>query len=328
MDRLSKYKVDSSFFLDEQTEPKPEKDKAPEVDDSQISDSSEKLDHLQKKIYIKGDDEQSTNFDDTYEYSDDEDIIIVKCKNGSFKLNRRALNDQFREIKEYAGYLTEDLNKSASETFRHIVKTITPIRDSQVYYDLIMNDVREIFNDVKELKPGTVASFFIGCYNNDNFPGPLGCNPKCANSLRPGSDYPVFSECSDLVLIYNSDGYFSSFNDATSEYVYIYIGDPNFKGFSDHNIKQLKSAGIKKGSIIYGNEDGTYKQITPATDVDNLPKLNDPQNTNLTSKGTSKGTETKESTTTTSSTYAMVWLLLVVLAIILLVLAVLYATNK
>ena len=203
--------------------------------------------------------------------NDETDVLIISGKGESFKLNRNTLREALQELKSQAHVSLRQLNPEQTELFRSIVEALRLLYGSQGLYDIIITDIRNVFNDVKDIKPGTVAAFFIGCFNDDKFPGPMGCSPKCAASFPPTEGTPGYTNCDDLVLIY-SDGLFSSLNEKQSSHAYIYIDDPEFAGFTTENINQLRSANIENCSLIFGNQDGSYREVTGALSLNQLPR--------------------------------------------------------
>jgi hypothetical protein len=173
-------------------------------------------------------------------------------------------------LKTQAGVSIRQLTPEHTEAFKGVMEALRLLYGSQALYDLVLTDIRNVFNDVGEIKPGTVAAFFIGCFNDDKFPGPMGCSPKCAASLPPTEGTPGYVNCDDLVLIY-SGGLFSSLNEKSSSHAYIYIGDVDFQGFTSENIRELRNAGIENASLVFGNQDGTYREVSSAITVDKLP---------------------------------------------------------
>lgn len=224
-----------------------------------------------QSFLVKGD-EPKDNTHDAYEHvGGEEDVFIINSQGGSFQLHRKTLKDTLADLKSQASVSVRQLSPEHTESFKSIVEALRLLYGSQALYDLVLNDIRGVFNDVRDVKPGTVAAFFIGCFNDDKFPGPMGCSPKCAASLPPTEGTPGYANCDDLVLIY-SDGLFSSLNEKRSHHAYIYIGDINFNGFNGENIRQLKEAGIENASLIFGNADGSYREVTSPLALDQLPR--------------------------------------------------------
>jgi len=214
-------------------------------------------DNTEETYYVKGDD-------------NDKDVVIVNNQGGLFQLNRNTLRETLNDLKSQHNVSIKQLDTDHTEAFRNVVEALKLLYGSQAIYDLVLSDIRSIFSNTNDIKPGTVAAFFVGCFSDDNFTGPSGCNPKCASSLQPSDGTPGYSSCEDLVLIY-SDGSFSSLNDKQSSNAYIYIEDPNFVQFTQENIHQLKEAGVATASLIFGNQDGSYKEVTSSVAVDKLP---------------------------------------------------------
>lgn len=223
-----------------------------------------------QSYFVKGDDNKDDAIN-TYEHvGGEEDVFIINSQGGSFQLNRKTLKETLFDLKNHANVSVRQLNPDYTESFRSIVEALRLLYGSQALYDLVLADIRNVFSDVKDVRPGTVAAFFIGCFNDDKFPGPMGCSPKCAASLPPSEGTPGYANCEDLVLIY-TEGLFSSLNIKRSSHAYIYIEDSNFTGFTNENIHQLKDAGIENASLVFGNQDGSYREITSSLSIDQLP---------------------------------------------------------
>ena len=222
-------------------------------------------------FFVKGEDQQNTTTDSYQHVGGEDDIFIINGPSESFQLHRNTLKEALEDLKTQAHVPLRQLNPQHTESFRSIVEALRLLYGSQALYDLILTDIRAVFNDVNDVRPGTVAAFFIGCFNDDKFPGPMGCSPKCAASLPPTEGTPGYNNCEDLVLIY-SDGFFSSLNEKRSPHAYIYVGEDDFSGFTAENIRQLKDAGIDNVSLIFGNQDGSYREVTGALPLDQLPR--------------------------------------------------------
>lgn len=262
----------------------------------------------QEPSYLIKGDEIPNPKQDSYEHiGGDDDIFLINGPSESFQLHRKTLKDALLELKNYSHQPLRNLDSRNTESFRSIVEALRLLYGSQALYDIILSDIRSIFGDIKDIKPGTVAAFFIGCFNDDKFPGPMGCSPKCAASLPPTEGTPGYANCDDLVLIYN--GLFSSLNEKRSSHAYIYIETKDFTNFTPENINQLKDAAISHATLIFGNEDGSYSEVTSSLPVDQLPVSITP----------SPQVTTSSSTTTSSSANLIFFILLVAVIVISLV---------
>ena len=274
-----------------------------------------------QSFLVKGEEPKDTTAGAYEHVGGEEDVFIINNQGGSFQLHRKTLKETLVELKTQAGVSVRQLNPEHTESFRSIVEALRLLYGSQALYDLVLNDIRSVFNDVKDVKPGTVAAFFIGCFNDDKFPGPMGCSPKCAASLPPAEGTPGYANCDDLVLIY-SEGLFSSLNEKRSAHAYIYIGDANFSGFSAENLRQVREAGIENASLIFGNPDGSYREVTSPLSLDQLPRRDESQNLKA------ENTTTTNDTSSSSSSAGVVVFVIIAIIILILLGVVLYRANR
>lgn len=270
---------------------------------------------VERKFITKGDGtndlDGNKNTINSYEHiGGQDDSFIVNTDTGSYHLHRAVLKESLIELKEFATITIKELTPNANETFRSVVEALRLLYGSQALYDIILTDIRTIFSDVKEIIPGTVSAFFIGCFATDKFPGEPGCDPKCTGSLPQPKNILEKQTCDELVLIYENE-MFGSLNDKRSPLAFIYIGQPDFTVFTHDNIRQLKSAGVERAILVMGNPDGSYREVTSEILVDNLPvpKL--------------KAQETTSSTSS-SNTAAIVVLIIVIILIVLALLMLFY----
>jgi hypothetical protein len=279
-----------------------------------------------QSFLVKGDaSSNSSNTSDSstrsYEHiGGEDDVFIVNNNGGSFQLHRKTLKETLSELKKYSHMNVRQLDAEHTESLRSVVEALRLLYGSQALYDVVLADIRSIFGDLKEVKPGTIAAYFVGCFNDDNFSGPAGCSPKCAASLPPSEGTPGYSNCDDLVLIYSDDGVFSSLNEKRSAHAYIYISSSDFAGFTGDDLRQLRDAGIRESSLIFGNPDGSYREITGPTPIENLPLK----------AGSGKAVKSfaaSAQSTESSNTGAVVFAIIIIIIIILL-LALMYRNRR
>lgn len=306
--------INSPLFMDD---PVPFKNK-----NQSVHASSE------RSFFVKGSGSDTQSKDatsDSYQHlGGEDDVFIIKTPGGSYQLHRKALKETLYELKKNSHTLLRQLTSDTNDSFKSIVEALRLLYNSQALYDIVLTDIRDIFADIKEIKPGTVAAFFIGCFNDDQFPGPIGCNPKCTASLPPANGTPGYTTCEDLILIY-ADDTFSSLNERQSSHAYIYVGDTKFQGFTPEDIVQLKNAGVERASIIYGNHDGTYREVTSALTLAQLPLK---QKKDETPPTQTQAPQTNNTTTTSSSnTGAGIVIAIIIIVIIIVVLLLLYRNS-
>lgn len=203
-------------------------------------------------------DDISSEHEITYEkISDDDDIYLIRTEHKTYELHRKKLLKSLRLLHEHVHVPITQLQTNVSDRFNSTVESIRILYNSKSLKDLILADIRDIYANVKNPIIGTVGAFFVGCFHDDIFTGPLGCNPRCvASSLNCEMGF----DCADAVFIY--DNTFKQLNNKTSDNAYIYIKDYEFKNFSHHDINTLYNAGIKSYILIFSNQDGSYRKVT------------------------------------------------------------------
>ena len=223
-------------------------------------------------FFIKGDPHPKvqSSSDSSPKFSSDQNVFNVNTGNESLQFHRDSLRDSLQELKQYSHTYLINLDAEHTALLTSIGEVLRILYGTKVLYDLVLSDIRSYFADVTNIKPGTVASFFVGCFNDSTFTGPVGCSPKCVASLQPTEGTPGYYNCEDLVLIY-SNSTFNSLNDKHSTHAYIHIEDVSFQGFIPSNIKQLRDAGVEKVSLAYTNPDGSYREITSPLSLDKVP---------------------------------------------------------
>lgn len=238
--------------------------------------------------------------------------IETNTINSSLQFHRDSIRDSLQKLKLHSNTYLVELDQENTLLLGSIQEILRSLYGTKVLYDLVLSDIREYFSDVVNIKPGTVASFFVGCFNDTTFTGPIGCSPKCVASLPPTEGTPGYYNCEDLVLIYSNSS-FNSFNDKISSHAYIHIEDPSFTGFTESNIKQLRDTGIDRVSLAYTNPDGSYREVTSPLPLDKAPLI------------TSKSVVESSSTPPTSSGAG--WVILIIL-IVLLIVGLIFAYQK
>lgn len=269
----------------------------------------------EQSFFIKGDD-SSKSTPGSYEHiGGEDDIFLINVEGGSFQLHRNTLKETLQELKTQSHVSVRNLSVDHTEAFRSVLEALRFLYNSQALYDIVLTDIRCIFGDIKNVIPGTVAASFIGCFNDDKFPGPMGCSPTCAAGLPPTEGTPGYYNCEDLVLIY-SGGMFSSLNDKLSTHAYIYIGEENFTTFTPENIRQLREAGIENASLVFGNQDG-YREITGALPLDQLP-TGAATEVNTTTETPLPNTDTQSSNTTGAIVIGVIIIVIFILLLVVL----------
>src|SRR5579864_4769354 len=181
-----------------------------------------------KSFFVKGENDDIT----FHAEGGKDDVFIIKSKEkGHFQFHRNTLKETLIDLKTQANVPVKYLTAHYNDQFNSIVQTLDLLYGSRKLYNIAISDIHGIFGDIKNVVPGTIGAFFIGCSIKSNFTGPAICDPLCVSALPSGERTSGTGECDDLVLIY-SDGVFNSLNEKRSARVYIYIGDSDFTGFT------------------------------------------------------------------------------------------------
>lgn len=114
--------------------------------------------------------------------------------------------------------------------------------------------------------PGTVAAWFNGCDNTENFPGPPECNPRCASSLGA-------KKCKHNVIILQ-DGMTITVN-KLRESNFAYINVNYGEKIQQKDIDHLLDIGITDATITYIGKDGNISRVTTNIKVSEVLKLKD-----------------------------------------------------
>ena len=210
---------------------------------------------------------EPTNDDCNYEkISDEEDLYIIRTADKKYHLYRQRLINTVKELHSYATVQISQLEKEQAKLLESTMEATRILYNSKVLKKLILDDIQQIFKDVKNPRPGSVAAFFLACFNKDNFQGPLGCNPRCAASSMGCEHF----DCADTILVY-SNREFNALNDKHTEHAYIYIESDKFNHFTPQCIQKLRDANIFSVTMIYGDATGSYKEVSYKLSLDQLP---------------------------------------------------------
>lgn len=182
--------------------------------------------------------------------SDEDDIYLIQTEDKTYQLHRKKLLKSLRLLHEHCHVPIVQLQPNISDRFNSTIESIKLLYGSKELKKLVLNDIKDIYGNVKHPIPGTVGAFFVGCIHDSKFMVPLECNPTCGAGF----------DCSDTVLVYN--GEFKTLNNKTTTNAYIFIKDDNFKRFDHYDIRMLKEAGIQSYILIFSNEDGSYKKVS------------------------------------------------------------------
>jgi len=205
-----------------------------------------------------------------------ENHYIIRTDEKSYELDRKDMINTLNKLHKHSHQLVAQLDKECRDLLTSTIEATRILYNSKALKNLVLDDIKSIYHDIKNPVPGTVGAFFIGCFNDDNFKGPIGCNPRCAASLFGCHNEQI--ECADTVLIF-SQGQFTKLNDKKSLHCIIYIEDHQFTDFANHHIHRLKQAGHQQMTLVYSHADGSYKHVTDRIDIGTITTSDDETST-------------------------------------------------
>lgn len=185
-------------------------------------------------------------------------------------VNLQVLKNEISELKKYANVRVSELPTKISEKLSTIGKLAGLLRDTSSY-DSIIKSVEEAFGN-QTVNPGTVASFFYGCFSPSNYDGILHCSATCAGNL-PLPNIAGWQDCDKTVILLSKDGLDVRHAVDGDEAIIHYIDD-EYKGFSRQQIKELKDLGIKYVTVdLFA--DGHYTLQCKSLPIDELPLISE-----------------------------------------------------
>ena len=160
--------------------------------------------------------------------------------------------------------------------FKELVHQVRSIYDSPSEYEKLRTIVSSEFGDAKNITPGTVSAYFLGCLGESSVT-PKGCNPLCAGAMplsreiggeNSFCEYPVFLMEGDGSSTARSMTMLNQTDDSSRAIVYTSARSlDEFAGFSPAEIQELRERGVDTVRLLsYSSEDllGTdvWKSLT------------------------------------------------------------------
>ena len=158
-------------------------------------------------------------------------------------------------LKEYNDVVIKELKGEPEKKFYTMVKVADSVYDTPSEYQKLFDIVKEVYSDVKDVKFGTVGSYFAACMIEDKM-DPKGCG-ICSSA---GIKLPLESNNSNSICMFqvylleqkgNSNILTSLNNVEDKEKSIIYYPKADFDGLSKNQIKSLKEKGVEEVNILY-----------------------------------------------------------------------------
>lgn len=198
--------------------------------------------------------------------------VYVEKGKAKYQLEMRETKRLLKILRQHSNVPITRLTGEASEAFKRVVGDIHIFHTSTSYV-VLYEFIREIFEDCRDVLPGTVGAYFYGCHLENSIGGVehTGCSAICAGSAPPND--ANWSSCvNPVILALPENGRFNlsllhagkSDNDKKVAYIFLtYSTYAAFPGFTSEDKKQLRSWGIETVKLRGYREDGkSYIALT------------------------------------------------------------------
>lgn len=207
--------------------------------------------------------------------------IKGSVEKGKRKKENMILNSTLSNMDKILGELYDSrdtpirtLSGDIKNKYNQAVSYVSILHDTE-YFPLLSEAIASRFGGNIQYSPGTVGSYFGGCYVQDPILEGIapGCTPSCLGSISPDGAKEGFNLCENQVLnmTWIGNSYLLTRLNATeSGDALIYLdGTDSFMGFSSNELDQLKDMDISSVRIISSNQ-GRYREILQQTPIDSM----------------------------------------------------------
>ena len=200
--------------------------------------------------------------------SSDSFFVAQKSQSGDYGIDKDNFRKHCEELKPFAKVQKSELSEEYYNKVRAIAELATHTYNNPLYAEMV-EIVEEVFKDVEDPQPGSVAGFFRGCYSPSKFPGRNGCSATCAGNL-PIPDYPGWRFCDKHVGIYRN-GKFERCHQPVkdTDTILIHVVDKSFL-MQQNDIDEMKESGITHAIVIPYNN-GEYGPESKPVRISDLP---------------------------------------------------------
>lgn len=203
---------------------------------------------------------------------------MVGPKKSKFRFGRKenitldSLSDILNHLYTKRDVPVANLDSNSKEILDALINYVQILYGTQ-FYEKLYNKTKEIFDNVNEVKPGTVGAYIVGCINaqkNDVSNSVWYCSPNCLEAYVPVNQQP---ECnvSVITLELNNDGsYTMILNKSSESEKAILFTEKPFVGLSEKEKNKLLSFNIQKVKIYQVSHNkfvGVFPEWTPITSI-------------------------------------------------------------
>lgn len=190
------------------------------------------------------------------------------------------INDLRRRLERLHNISTKSLRHlSDSELcdFSNVTKHISSLYGTDGYTHLY-KEIIDYFPISTDVVPGTIGGYFVGCSASNNFKYGSECALTCLTGAPTHQDNGECGKCSKSVYLAPFDNGYSftqlALGDSDPATAIIYITPP-FIGFTDNELSELESKGVKNVIISFYNEEAKEYSISNVTPCGAVPRRND-----------------------------------------------------
>ena len=195
-----------------------------------------------------------------------------------------ALRSTLLQLKKVANEKIKTLNDTERHNFHYIVQQVQKNYVVSETYDKLYQTFTDVFGDVKDISPGTVAAYIIGCAEKNAPSGPNGCSAVCVGSApAPNTDT---SQCNArAVWAYRDENNYTliSLSPSLSKDAIIYIDNKEtFRGLNHLEKKKLDEWQIETIAVAsYDVATKSYREIVPRVPLARAPNRVDVEPSNF-----------------------------------------------
>lgn len=181
----------------------------------------------------------------TYKSKTIKDVNRIKNKNSKNKYNRASVMADLMYLKQYSKQPVQMLKKEALDKFYEMIKINEMLKKDENLRDTFLKDVKKVFSNLENVKPGTVEAIFMDCSQK------VECDPTCEESIFKNENE---KQCDQIILYFlTEENNFKPVNNIQKSnncYIYIDALKKQFKGFSKENLSFLKQNYQCQGYVL------------------------------------------------------------------------------
>lgn len=190
-------------------------------------------------------------------------------------LDLDAVRGHLLALKPAAQTRIRSLDETQRRLYNYIVSHVQKHHDDPAAMEQLQRLFQEVYGDITNPEPGTLASYFVGCSNQPILGfAPKNCGLHCAASLTNLAQGE--SPCDARVILALPNGTnmtFVSISSTLSEDAIVYLTQPQVRGFNQAEIEELARLNVSRVMLVYyDTKTQSYKQVQDWTELNKLPQ--------------------------------------------------------